>query len=324
MTRKWMTPWTVFALLLACWSTNAQADESTAIGTSKKFGIGVGGGSFTYGLAPKLFISDVDAVQATIGNTSFGLNVGADYLRQFGTLWSGPDGRLWFGLGAGADIRPEGLQLGAGGASFRAAGISVETRLRGRFNVQNVLGAVAAGQLLGLDAAAIAAGVAALPGVPGRFEAVDEGQPFTVVVDYAHTPDGLANVLATARDLAGASGGRVTVVFGAGGDRDRGKRPQMGQIAAELADRVIVTSDNPRSEEPAAIVAEVAAGANRQVEVEIDRRSAIAHALEAAAAGDVIVIAGKGHEQGQDAHGIVVPFDDRAVARELLRAGGTE
>mgnify|MGYP003351787696 FL=1 len=122
MTRKWMTPWTVFALLLACWSTNAQADESTAIGTSKKFGIGVGAGSFTYGLAPKLFISDVDAVQATIGNTSFGLNVGADYLRQFGTLWSGPDGRLWFGLGAGAEVLMYSY-LGQSDAEVGVAGV---------------------------------------------------------------------------------------------------------------------------------------------------------------------------------------------------------
>jgi UDP-N-acetylmuramoyl-L-alanyl-D-glutamate--2,6-diaminopimelate ligase len=224
---------------------------------------------------------------------------------------------LTFGFAADADIRPDRLELDAHGARFTAAGIPLRSRLRGRFNVANVLGAVATARLLGLPDAAVSDGVEALPGVPGRFEAVDEGQPFTVVVDYAHTPDGLANVLATARDLA--AGGRVTVVFGAGGDRDRGKRPQMGRIAAELADRVIVTSDNPRSEEPEAIVAEVVAGAKGKVEVEIDRTRAIAAALAGARTGDVVVVAGKGHEQGQEIAGVVQPFDDRVVAARELR-----
>ncbi len=222
-----------------------------------------------------------------------------------------------FGFAEDAEIRPEGLRLDAAGARLTAGGIEVETRLRGRFNVENVLGAVAAGILLDLDEEEIAAGVRALDGVPGRFEAVDEGQPFTVLVDYAHTPDSLDNVLRAARELAA---GRVLVVFGAGGDRDRGKRPLMGKIAADRADVVVVTSDNPRSEPPLAIIQDVLQGAGMDVEIDPDRRSAIARALDLAGEGDVVVIAGKGHEQGQEVDGEKHPFDDRAVAREALRA----
>jgi UDP-N-acetylmuramoyl-L-alanyl-D-glutamate--2,6-diaminopimelate ligase len=228
---------------------------------------------------------------------------------------------LTFGFADHADVRPEGLVLDAAGARFRAAGVEVALRLRGRFNVANALGAVAVARLLGLPVAAVAEGLAAVPGVPGRFEAVDAGQRFTVIVDYAHTPDGLENVLRAARELAGATGGRLTVVFGCGGDRDRGKRPQMGRIAVELADRVVVTSDNPRSEAPEAIVGEILAGLESEVEVEveIDRRAAIASGLAGARDGDVVVIAGKGHEQGQESGGTVQPFDDRLVAAELLQ-----
>ena len=154
--------------------------------------------------------------------------------------------------------------------------------------------------------------------VPGRFEPVDEGQGFAVLVDYAHTPDSLENVLAAARTL---TDGRVHVVFGCGGDRDRGKRPLMGEIATRLADRVIVTSDNPRSEDPDAIIAEVLEGAGSDVRAQVDRRSAIAEAIAGAAAGDVVVIAGKGHEQGQEfSGGHKIPFDDVTVAREVLRS----
>lgn len=227
---------------------------------------------------------------------------------------------LTFGFADDADVRPEGLQLDGAGARFTAAGVQVESRLRGRFNVENVLGAVAVGLLLGLPAEAISAGIAALPGVPGRFEAVDVGQPFTLVVDYAHTPDGLENVLLTARALARASGGRVIAVFGAGGDRDRGKRPEMGRIASELADIAIVTSDNPRSEQPESIIAEVVAGTKAKVEIERERGAAIARAVGLARAGDVVVVAGKGHEQGQEVAGVTHPFDDRLVAAEALRA----
>ena len=221
-----------------------------------------------------------------------------------------------FALDDEADVRPEGLELGAGGSRFRAAGIEVETRLRGRFNVENVLGAVAAGLLLDLDEDAIAEGVASVSDVPGRFEAIDEGQPFAVVVDYAHTPDSLATVLEAARDLGS---GRVIVVFGAGGDRDRRKRPLMGKVAADLADVTIVTSDNPRSEQPLAIIQDVLQGTGLEVEIDPDRRGASARAISLAADGDVVVIAGKGHEQGQDVGGAVTPFDDREVAREALR-----
>ena len=156
--------------------------------------------------------------------------------------------------------------------------------------------------------------------MPGRLEPVDEGQPFTVLVDYSHKPDALAAALAAARDLAE---GRVLCVFGCGGDRDRGKRPVMGRIAADLADVAIVTSDNPRSEDPDAIIAEVAAGAAvGALEIEPDRRLAIRRAIELAEPGDVVLVAGKGHEQGQEVAGTVHPFDDRDVAREALRRLG--
>ena len=220
-----------------------------------------------------------------------------------------------FGLDAAAEIRPEGLELSAHGSRFRAAGIDVETSLRGLFNVENVLGAVAAGILLDLDEDAIAAGISRVSGVPGRFEAVDEGQPFAVLVDFAHTPDSLETVLRAARGLGD---GRVLVVFGAGGDRDRGKRPLMGRVAAELADVVIVTSDNPRSEEPVAIIEDVLQGTGVDVETDPDRRAAIERAIGLARAGDVVVIAGKGHEQGQEIAGVMYPFDDRTVARETI------
>ena len=221
-----------------------------------------------------------------------------------------------FGLADDAEIRPEELEVTARGSTFRTGGLEIETPLRGLFNVENVLGAVAAGLLLDLDEDAIVAGVASMPGVPGRFEPVDEGQSFAVVVDYAHTPDSLATVLHAARDLGT---GRVIVVFGAGGDRDRGKRPLMGKVAADLSDITIVTSDNPRSEDPLAIIQDVLQGTGLDVEIDPDRRSAIARAVALADEGDVVVIAGKGHEQGQDVGGVVSPFDDRDVAREALR-----
>ena len=239
----------------------------------------------------------------------------ADYLRD---LHRAP--LVTFGLREDAEIRPEGLELGATGSTFRAGGVEVTTPLRGIFNVENVLGAVAAGLLLDLDEDAIAEGIASVDAVPGRFEAIDEGQPFAVVVDYAHTPDSLATVLRAARGLGR---GRVLVVFGAGGDRDRGKRPLMGKVAAELADVTIVTSDNPRSEPPLAIIEDVLQGAGVEVEIDPDRRSAIWRAISLAEEGDVVVIAGKGHEQGQEVAGVVIPFDDREVVRDALRRGST-
>jgi UDP-N-acetylmuramoyl-L-alanyl-D-glutamate--2,6-diaminopimelate ligase len=247
------------------------------------------------------------------------VNVGDDWGRRLAAELAGVHRAplVTFGMDDAAEVRPEGLELSPGGSRFRAAGIEIETRLRGRFNVENVLGAVAAGLLLDLDEDAMATGIARMLDVSGRFEVVDEGQPFTVLVDYAHTPDSLETVLQAARELGG---GQVIVVFGAGGDRDRGKRPLMGRVAAELADHVIVTSDNPRSEDPVAIIAEVLQGTGVEVEMDPDRRTAIERAVAVASEGDVVVIAGKGHEQGQEIGGVVHPFDDRAVAREALLA----
>jgi UDP-N-acetylmuramoyl-L-alanyl-D-glutamate--2,6-diaminopimelate ligase len=188
--------------------------------------------------------------------------------------------------------------------------------LPGRFNVENALGAAAAARALGVDEPTIRRGLEAVRGVPGRFESVDEGQPFRVIVDYAHKPASLENVLREARALAR---GRVICVFGCGGDRDREKRPVMGRIAHELADVAIVTSDNPRSEDPLAIIDEVLQGAP-DLDVEPDRRAAITRAIEAARDDDVVLIAGKGHEPGQEIAGVKLPFDDREVAREALRA----
>ena len=247
------------------------------------------------------------------------VNVGDEHGRRLAEELRGHNEVLTFGLADDAELRPEELELGPRGARFRAGGIELETRLRGRFNVENILGGVAAARLLGIDDGAIAYGVKELRGVPGRFEAVDEGQPFAVLVDYAHTPDSLENVLRTARDLAQ---NRVICVFGCGGDRDRGKRPLMGRIATELADVAIVTSDNPRSEEPEAIIAEILEGAGSEAEVEPDRREAIARAVATADEGDVVVIAGKGHEQGQQFADRTIPFDDREVASEALRRLG--
>jgi UDP-N-acetylmuramoyl-L-alanyl-D-glutamate--2,6-diaminopimelate ligase len=246
------------------------------------------------------------------------VNVGDPHGRRLAEELRGHNRLLTFGLVDDAELRAENLELDPRGAHFHACGIELETRLRGRFNVENVLGAVAAARLLEIPHDAIARGVRELRGVPGRFEAVDEGQPFAVLVDYAHTPDSLENVLRTARDLAQ---NRVICVFGCGGDRDRGKRPLMGRIATELADLAIVTSDNPRSEEPEAIIAEILEGAG-DAEVEPDRRKAIADAIAAADEGDVVVIAGKGHEQGQQFADRTIPFDDREVAREALRRLG--
>ncbi|HEX5376179.1 MAG TPA: cyanophycin synthetase, partial [Solirubrobacterales bacterium] len=200
--------------------------------------------------------------------------------------------------------------------------VEVRTGLPGDFNVANALGAFAAARALGVDPETAASGLARAERVPGRFEPVEEGQEFAVLVDYAHTPDSLENVLRAARRL---TPGEVIVVFGAGGDRDREKRPLMGRAAAELADLAIVTSDNPRSEDPGSIVAEVLAGTENgaavaAVEAVPDRRAAIALALGRARPGDSVVIAGKGHEQGQEFEGgRKVPFDDREVAREELR-----
>jgi len=195
----------------------------------------------------------------------------------------------------------------------------IELKLRGHFNVENALGAIAAARALGIDDDAIKRGVESVRGVPGRFETVEEGQPFSVIVDYAHKPDALEKVLRAARDM---TRGRVICVVGAGGDRDRGKRPLMGRIASELADVVIVTSDNPRSEDPQAIIEEIVAGTTNDVEVVPDRAEAIARAVELARDRDVVIVAGKGAEQGQELADRTIPFDDRDAARDALRALG--
>jgi UDP-N-acetylmuramoyl-L-alanyl-D-glutamate--2,6-diaminopimelate ligase len=194
--------------------------------------------------------------------------------------------------------------------------------LPGRFNVANALGALAAVHRLGGELDVLVDALEQGVRVPGRFEPVDEGQDFAVVVDYAHTPDSLENVLSTARELVQSRGARVLCVFGAGGDRDTAKRPQMGAVAARLANVAVVTSDNPRSEDPERIIAQVASGAaGVTVQTEVDRRRAIELAVEQARPGDVVVIAGKGHEQGQElGGGRKVPFDDVEVAREALGA----
>ena len=189
--------------------------------------------------------------------------------------------------------------------------------------MENALAAAAAGLALGLPPEAVLRGLSVTEGVPGRFQAVRAGQPFSVVVDYSHTPDSLENALEAARAV---TPGRVLVVFGCGGDRDRGKRPLMGEIGARLADRAVITSDNPRTEDPLAIVAEVAAGVPRalddKVVIEADRRAAIRIAVREAQAGDTVVIAGKGHEQGQLIGDRKIPFDDRTVAEEEIAALG--
>jgi UDP-N-acetylmuramoyl-L-alanyl-D-glutamate--2,6-diaminopimelate ligase len=185
------------------------------------------------------------------------------------------------------------------------------------FNLSNALAAAEAAIELGIAEDVIVAGIGAAPQAPGRFEMIDVGQPFTVVVDYSHTPDALENVLRSARELAD---GQLTVVFGCGGDKDRGKRPMMGEVASRLADVAVITSDNPRSEDPVAIIDEVRAGATgpAYVIVEPDRREAIALALARATDGDVVVVAGKGHETTQTIGSEVLPFDDREVVREVL------
>ena len=230
-----------------------------------------------------------------------------------------------FGVDASeAAWRAEDVRSTIAGSTFRLRAPDgewdVATPLPGRFNVLNVLGALAACSALGVATAEAVDAVASADRVPGRFEPVDEGQDFAVLVDYAHTPDSLENVLTAARGLGD---GRVIAVFGCGGDRDRGKRPLMGEIATRLADVAVVTSDNPRSEDPEAIIAEVLAGAGPDAEVEVDRRAAIERAVSLAHTGDVVVVAGKGHEPGQEfAGGRKEPFDDVTVAREALRARG--
>ena len=232
------------------------------------------------------------------------------------------DAEITYAVDSAADVRAVQIDLRADGSTLELTtprgSFVVTTRVCGRFNVDNVLCAVAIALLLDLPTEAIASGLAATIGPPGRFESVVCGQPFGVIVDYAHTPAGLDSVLAAARSL---TNGRLTCVFGAGGDRDPDKRPLMGAAAERAADRIVITSDNPRSEQNREIARQIVAGLAKPecATVEHDRRAAIAIALRDAEPGDVVVIAGKGHESGQDVGGVVTPFDDREVARRLLR-----
>jgi UDP-N-acetylmuramoyl-L-alanyl-D-glutamate--2,6-diaminopimelate ligase len=237
-----------------------------------------------------------------------------------------------FAIDTDADYRAHDVRIDLAGSHLRlstpAGARSLSLPLPGRFNVSNALGALTVTHALGVDLDTLTAALERGVKVPGRVESVEEGQGFAVLVDYAHTPDSLRKVLSTAHEVGR---GRVICVFGAGGDRDRGKRPLMGEIGAHLADVLLVTSDNPRSEDPEAIIAEIMAGARNAsrppgappVAVEVDRRAAIERAVALAKRGDVLVVAGKGHEQGQElAGGVKVPFDDVTVAREALRARG--
>jgi len=234
---------------------------------------------------------------------------------------------ITYGLGKGCDVRAVDVTLHPDRVVFRVESawgkIPVRLRLTGMFNVYNALAAVACSLTQGFTADEIRKGLADLRGVPGRFERVDRGQDFVVIVDYAHTPNGLANVLEAARQIAA---GRLMVVFGCGGDRDRKKRPLMGEVAVRNADLTIITSDNPRTEEPMAIITEIEDGARKvsggRYLVEPDRRRAIRAALQIARAGDVIVVAGKGHEDYQIIGEERLPFDDRKVVAELLEEMG--
>jgi UDP-N-acetylmuramoyl-L-alanyl-D-glutamate--2,6-diaminopimelate ligase len=234
--------------------------------------------------------------------------------------------KLTYGLDGTADARAGNVIAGARGLEFdmhlAGARLRVRSSLIGKFNVYNILAACCAGLTLGLSTETIARGVETCSQVAGRFERIDEGQPFTVVVDYAHTDDALRNAILAARSLGPA---RVIVVFGCGGDRDRKKRPLMGAAAGELSDLVVLTSDNPRSEDPLAIMNDALVGLRRfdvNHITEPDREKAIRKALEAAAAGDLVLVAGKGHETGQTLRDGTIPFDDRVVARRILRHFG--
>jgi UDP-N-acetylmuramoyl-L-alanyl-D-glutamate--2,6-diaminopimelate ligase len=233
---------------------------------------------------------------------------------------------LWYGLGSDATVRARQIQSGFGGLRFELAydklRFEIKSPLIGRINVYNILAACSAAMTYQIPPEAIARGIAECAGVPGRFERVDEGQPFAVVVDYSHTDDALRNAISVARSL---NPKRVITVFGCGGDRDRTKRPIMGQVAGELSDVVFVTSDNPRSEDPLQIMNDVLVGSRRtdtRTIVEPDRAAAIRKAIGEANAGDIVLLAGKGHETYQIFRDRTIHFDDREVARDVLRAFG--
>lgn len=258
----------------------------------------------------RLFTPDVSD-RAVVNNDS-----------EQGRLLAGRIPTLTFGLEAGADVRATDVETTPMGIAFRIDGQQVRSPLRGRFNVENCLAAIATARTLGIDLDVAAGAISDVAGVPGRVEPVEAGQEFLVMVDYAHTPDSLENVLRAARPLAI---GRLIVVLGCGGDRDRAKRSLMGRAATSHADLSVITSDNPRSEDPLEIIAEIEPGAKAgggDYLIEPDRRSAIHLAMTEAQTGDVVVIAGKGHETYQELADRTIPFDDREVAAEELRAVG--
>lgn len=273
-----------------------------------------------YAAKRKLFIPSPDDA---IFVRRAAVNIDDDYGRRLLKEMKGK--ALTYGVGAGCDLRGELLDLDLTGSrvrfSFRGEEREFSTSLVGDFNLYNMLAATCAALHLELGLDFAVEGIQACNGVPGRFQTVEEGQGFAVVVDYAHTPDSLAKALQSSRKVAR---GRVITIFGCGGDRDRGKRPLMGRYAAELSDLTVVTSDNPRSEEPLSIISEIEAGirevpGNPRYELIPDRREAIAAALGEARPGDVVLIAGKGHEQGQAFADRTVHFDDYEVASEILR-----
>jgi UDP-N-acetylmuramoyl-L-alanyl-D-glutamate--2,6-diaminopimelate ligase len=234
---------------------------------------------------------------------------------------------LTYGLEPGADITTRKLSLSFSGLEFTAdtpiGKIEVRSSLVGRINVYNILAAIGAGVALGLTREVIATGIAQLPSVPGRFERIDLGQPYLVVVDYAHTDDALRNLISTANELN--SSGRIITLFGCGGDRDRAKRPLMGEAAGRGSDIVVLTSDNPRSEDPLLIINDAIVGVQRadaKFLVQPDRERAIELALDQARPGDIVLLAGKGHETTQVSRDRTIDFDDREVARRILRQRG--
>ena len=241
-------------------------------------------------------------------------------------LRAGNSRKILYGVNYAADLNAEDIDVHATGSRFTAKGpfrdLPLNLKITGVFNVYNVLAAIGAALAEGIDPMIIKAALEDFVSVPGRFELVDEGQPFSVIVDYAHTPDGLENILKTAKQFAKR---RIIVVFGCGGDRDRTKRPIMGRLAMEYGDVVIATSDNPRTEDPEFILSEVEQGliegrsGDKGYEIIIDRRSAIARAIREAKAEDVVIIAGKGHETYQILKDKTIDFDDREVAREIIR-----
>lgn len=251
--------------------------------------------------------------------------VGQDWLEN------SPSETLSFGVQPGADIVAENVEVQLSGLHFRVStpkgALEVRSSLGGEFNMSNLLAAIAAALTLDIDLAVIEEGIEACRAVPGRFELIDEGQPFTVIVDYAHTDDALRNLVEAARTLRRRSKtpGRILTIFGCGGDRDRTKRPAMGEIAGRLSDLVILTSDNPRSEDPLNIINDVRVGLGRvesTYEIEPDRAEAIRLAVSQGSSGDIVLIAGKGHETTQTIGEQVIPFDDREVARGVLRELG--